>query len=90
MAGKEKLFMDACKKKFKEEPTDMSTKYYCYGGWKQSKSKVEFQKAADEIAKKRGIPCSMRTSECLSDRGPGCPTSCPTQTSTLRQMTCTA
>ena len=56
MAGKEKLFMDACKKKFKEEPTDLSTKYYCFGGWKQSKSKVEFQKTADEIAKKRGIP----------------------------------
>ena len=56
MAGKEKLFMEACKKKFKEEPTDVSTKYYCFGGWKQSKSKVEFQKAADEIAKKRGIP----------------------------------
>lgn len=52
----EKLFMEACKKKFKEEPTDMGTKYYCYGGWKQSKSKVEFQKAAEEIAKKRGIP----------------------------------
>ena len=56
MAGKEKLFMDACKKKFKEEPTDMTTKYYCYGGWKQSKSKVEFQNSAMEIAKKRGIP----------------------------------
>ena len=56
MAGKEKLFMEACKKKFKEEPTDISTKYYCFGGWRQSKSKVEFQKAADEIAKKRGIP----------------------------------
>ncbi len=58
MAAKkdEKLFMEACKKKFKEEPTDMETKYYCYGGWKQSKSKVEFQKSADAIAKKRGIP----------------------------------
>lgn len=56
MAGKEKLFMEACKKKFKEEPTDMTTKYYCYGGWRQSKSKVEFQNAAMEIAKKRGIP----------------------------------
>ena len=56
MAGKEKLFMEACKKKFKEEPTDMTTKYYCYGGWKQSKSKVEFQNSAMEIAKKRGIP----------------------------------
>ena len=56
MAGKEKLFMEACKKKFKEEPTDMTTKYYCYGGWKQSKSKVEFQETAAKIAAKRGIP----------------------------------
>ena len=48
MAGKanEKLFLEACKKKFKEEPTQMETKYYCYGGWKQSKSKVEFQEKA--------------------------------------------
>ncbi|MBQ5483341.1 MAG: methyl-coenzyme M reductase subunit alpha, partial [Candidatus Methanomethylophilus sp.] len=58
MAGKanEKLFLEACKKKFKEEPTSMETKYYCYGGWKQSKSKVEFQEKANEIAKKRGFP----------------------------------
>ncbi len=58
MAGKqkEKLFMEAVKKKFKEDPTDMETKYYVYGGWKQSKSKVEFQKSAEEIAKKRGFP----------------------------------
>ncbi len=53
---KDKLFMDAVKKKFKEDPTDMETKYYCYGGWKQSKSKVEFQKSAMAIAKKRGFP----------------------------------
>lgn len=58
MAGKqkEKLFMEAVKKKFKEDPTDMETKYYCYGGWHQSKSKVEFQKSAEAIAKKRGFP----------------------------------
>ncbi len=42
MAAKknEKLFMQACKKKFKEEPTDMETKYYCYGGWRQSKRRL--------------------------------------------------
>ncbi|MDR0309139.1 MAG: methyl-coenzyme M reductase subunit alpha, partial [Candidatus Methanoplasma sp.] len=58
MAGKqkEKLFMEAVKKKFKEDPTEMETKYYIYGGWKQSKSKVEFQKTAMAIAKKRGFP----------------------------------
>ena len=54
--AKEKMFMAACKKKFKEEPTDMYTKYYCYGGWKQSKRKVEFVEAANKIAKARGIP----------------------------------
>ena len=53
---KDKLFIDAVKKKFKEDPTDMDTKYYIYGGWKQSKSKVEFQKSAQAIAKKRGFP----------------------------------
>ena len=54
--AKEKMFMAACKKKFKEEPTDMYTKYYCYGGWRQSKRKVEFVEAANKIAKARGIP----------------------------------
>lgn len=48
--------MEACKKKFKENPTDTETKYYCYGGYKQSKSKVEFQKLAEAIAAKRGFP----------------------------------
>ena len=57
MAAKDqKLFLEACKKKFKEEPTQMETKYYCYGGWKQSKRKVELQATAAEIAKKRGFP----------------------------------
>lgn len=54
--GNDKLFMEAVKKKFTEDPTSMETKYYCYGGWKQSKSKVEFQKEAKEISKKRGFP----------------------------------
>ena len=54
MAAKDqKLFLEACKKKFKEEPTQMETKYYCYGGWKQSKRKVELQATAAQIAKKR-------------------------------------
>ena len=53
---KDKLFLDAVKKKFKEDPKDMETKYYCYGGWKQSKRKVEYQKSAMAIAKKRGFP----------------------------------
>ena len=51
MAAKERLFIDACKKKFKEDPTSIETKFYCYGGWKQSKRKVEFVEAANKIAK---------------------------------------
>ena len=56
MANKEKLFMQAVKKKFKEDPTDLHTKFYCYGGWKQSKRKVEFVEASKKISKARGIP----------------------------------
>jgi len=53
---KKKLFMDACAKKFKEKPEDIQTSYYHFGGWKQSKRKVEFVDAANKIAKQRGIP----------------------------------
>ena len=52
----EKLFMDAVHKKFKEEPTELNTQYYCFGGWRQSKSKREFVETSDKIAAKRGIP----------------------------------
>ncbi|HKM13511.1 MAG TPA: coenzyme-B sulfoethylthiotransferase subunit alpha [Candidatus Methanomethylophilaceae archaeon] len=56
MANKEKMFMGAVKKKFTEEPTEVSTSYYKFGGYKQSKSKVEFQDAAMKISKGRGFP----------------------------------
>ncbi|MCL2607897.1 MAG: coenzyme-B sulfoethylthiotransferase subunit alpha [Methanomassiliicoccaceae archaeon] len=56
MADKEKLFMQAVKKKFKEDPTDLHTKFYCYGGWKQSKRKMEFVETSKKIAKDRGMP----------------------------------
>nr|WP_230743200.1 coenzyme-B sulfoethylthiotransferase subunit alpha [Methanocella sp. CWC-04] len=42
------------KKKFAEEPTSQVTKYK-YEGYTQSKRKVEFKKAGDAVAKKRGI-----------------------------------
>jgi len=42
------------KKKFAEDPTAQTTKYK-YEGYTQSKRKVEFKKAGDAIAKKRGI-----------------------------------
>jgi len=52
---KEKLFMKAMKKKFKEDPTDEHTTYYSFGGWKQSKRKREWVEQANKIAKARGI-----------------------------------
>lgn len=55
MASK-KLFMQAMEKKFKEDPTEMYTHFYSFGGWKQSKRKQEFVKSAEKISKERGIP----------------------------------
>jgi methyl-coenzyme M reductase alpha subunit len=52
---KEKLFLKAMKKKFKEDPMDVHTNYYSFGGWKQSKRKREWVEQATKIAKKRGI-----------------------------------
>ncbi|MCL2890302.1 MAG: methyl-coenzyme M reductase subunit alpha, partial [Methanomassiliicoccaceae archaeon] len=54
--AKEKLFMQAIKKKFSEDPSDIHTHYYKFGGYKQSKRKVEFVKLSEKIAKERGIP----------------------------------
>ncbi len=56
MAEKEKMFMKAVRKKFEEEPTEVYTKFYCFGGWRQSARKREFVEAANKIAKERGIP----------------------------------
>ena len=53
---KEKLFIDAMKRKFKEDPTEVNTNYYTFGGWKQSKRKREWVEQANKIAKERGIP----------------------------------
>jgi len=54
--AKDKLFMDAMKKKFTEAPTETHTHFYKFGGWKQSKRKQEFVNSANKIAKERGIP----------------------------------
>ena len=54
--SKEKLFIEAMKKKFEEDPTEVNTHYYTFGGWKQSKRKREWVEQANQIAKKRGIP----------------------------------
>ncbi len=52
----DRMFLDAMKKKFEEDPTDKNTTFYHFGGWKQSERKREFVEAGKEVAKKRGIP----------------------------------
>lgn len=52
----DKLFIDALKKAFKEDPAEKKTTFYTFGGWKQSERKTEFVEAGKEVAAKRGIP----------------------------------
>ena len=53
---RERLFMRAVKNKFSEEPTDVTTKFYTFGGWRQSARKREWVEQANKIAAERGIP----------------------------------
>lgn len=48
--------MNAMKKKFQEDPTDLYTHFYTFGGYKQSERKKEFVAEANKIARERGIP----------------------------------
>ena len=57
----EKLFIDALKKAFKEDPTEDKTTFYNLGGWKQSERKREFVAAGKDVAAKRGIPSTTQT-----------------------------
>ena len=52
----DRLFLEAMKKKFEEDPQDKKTTFYHYGGWKQSERKREFVEAGKQVAAKRGIP----------------------------------
>jgi methyl-coenzyme M reductase alpha subunit len=52
----DKMFIDALKKAFKEDPADKNTTFYTYGGWKQSERKREFVEAGKKVAAERGIP----------------------------------
>jgi len=52
----EKMFIDALKKAFKEDPADKKTSFYKFGGWKQSERKTEFVEAGKKVAAERGIP----------------------------------
>src|SRR5674536_358467 len=51
----QKMFLDAMKKKFAEDPTSNTTTYK-REGYTQSKDKREFQEWGAKIAKDRGIP----------------------------------
>ena len=53
---KDKMFIAAMKKKFKEDPTEVRSQHYSYGGWRQSGRKREWVEQANKIAKARGIP----------------------------------
>ncbi|MCS7102414.1 MAG: coenzyme-B sulfoethylthiotransferase subunit alpha [Candidatus Korarchaeum sp.] len=56
MSERRKLFIDALKKKFKEDPAEKFTQFYIFGAWRQSKRKREFFEASQKIAQQRGIP----------------------------------
>jgi methyl-coenzyme M reductase alpha subunit len=52
----DRMFLNAMKKKFEEDPADKTTSYYKFGGWKQSERKREFVEAGKKVAAERGIP----------------------------------
>jgi methyl-coenzyme M reductase alpha subunit len=56
MAERERMFMNALRRKFKESPEERFTKFYIYGGFKQSKRKTEFYNKTTKIVEERGIP----------------------------------
>ena len=54
MDTEKRLFLKALMEKFEEDPKKKYTKYYIYGGWKQSKRKREFVEYAKQYLEKRG------------------------------------
>lgn len=54
MDAEKRLFLKALMEKFEEDPKKKYTKYYIYGGWKQSKRKREFVEYAKQYLEKRG------------------------------------
>lgn len=66
---KDKMYYYALTKKFKEKPEETRTKFYIYGGWKQSKRKREFYEQSQKAAKERGIP--LYNPELHLGKGPG-------------------
>ena len=56
MNNEKKLFLKALQSKFDEDPKQNHTDFYCFGGWKQSPRKREFDEYAKKVEKERGIP----------------------------------
>ncbi|BDZ69826.1 coenzyme-B sulfoethylthiotransferase subunit alpha [Methanobacterium petrolearium] len=56
MNNEKKLFLKALKNKFDEDPKQNHTDFYCFGGWKQSPRKREFDEYAKKIEEERDIP----------------------------------
>ena len=56
MNNEKKLFLKALQSKFDEDPKENHTDFYCFGGWKQSPRKKEFDEYAKKVEKERGIP----------------------------------
>ena len=57
MALDDKKFLNALNQKFKgEDQENDHTSFYCFGGWKQSERKREFNAAAEKLAKERNMP----------------------------------
>lgn len=54
MNNEKKLFLKALQNKFDEDPKQTHTDFYCFGGWKQSPRKREFNEYAKKIEKERG------------------------------------
>ncbi len=54
MNNEKKLFLKALQSKFDEDPKQNHTDFYCFGGWKQSPRKREFDEYAKKIEKERG------------------------------------
>ena len=54
MDVEKKLFLKALKEKFEEDPKEKYTKFYIFGGWRQSARKREFVEAAQKLIEKRG------------------------------------
>ena len=57
MALEDKKFLEALNNKFKGEDQESDhTSFYCFGGWRQSERKREFNDTAEKLAKERNMP----------------------------------